>query len=131
MYAFLSADDKWRMLVQPEEINQQLRKAIIYKEDRYFYYHFGVNPIAILRAAFNNTIYQRRTSGASTITMQVARLMYPKKRTYLNKFTEMFRSFQLEWKYSKEEILNLYFNLVPYGGNIEGVKNITSGDKYR
>ena len=122
MYAFLSADDKWRMLVQPEEINQQLRKAIIYKEDRYFYYHFGVNPIAILRAAFNNTIYQRRTSGASTITMQVARLMYPKKRTYLNKFTEMFRSFQLEWKYSKEEILNLYFNLVTYGGNIEGVK---------
>ena len=81
MYAFLSADDKWRMLVQPEEINQQLRKAIIYKEDRYFYYHFGVNPIAILRAAFNNTIYQRRTSGASTITMQVARLMYPKKRS--------------------------------------------------
>ncbi len=94
MYAFLSTDDKWRMLVESEEINQQLRKAIIYKEDRYFYYHFGVNPIAITRAAINNTIYQRRTSGASTITMQVARLLYLKKRTYLNKFTEMFRSFQ-------------------------------------
>lgn len=122
MYAFLSDDDKWRMLVKSEDINAQLRKAIIYKEDRFFYYHPGVNPVAILRAAFNNIIYRKRTSGASTITMQVARLLYPKDRTYLNKFTEMFRSFQLEWRYSKEEILNLYFNLVPYGGNIEGVK---------
>ena len=122
MYAFLSDDEKWRMLVRSEEINQQLRKAILYKEDRFFYYHFGVNPIAIIRAAFNNIVYQKRTSGASTITMQVARLLYPQERTYLNKFTEMFRSFQLEWKYSKEEILNMYFNLVPYGGNIEGIK---------
>ncbi|MBK6400218.1 MAG: penicillin-binding protein 1C [Bacteroidetes bacterium] len=122
MYAFLSDDEKWRMLVRSEEINQQLRKAILYKEDRFFYYHFGVNPVAIIRAAFNNIVYQKRTSGASTITMQVARLLYPQERTYLNKFTEMFRSFQLEWKYSKEEILNMYFNLVPYGGNIEGIK---------
>ena len=122
MYAFLSDDEKWRMLVRSEEINQQLRKAILYKEDRIFYYHFGVNPIAIIRAAFNNIVYQKRTSGASTITMQVARLLYSQERTYLNKFTEMFRSFQLEWKYSKEEILNMYFNLVPYGGNIEGIK---------
>ncbi len=122
MYSFLSKDDKWRMLVETKDISVQLRKAIIYKEDRYFKYHFGVNPIAIFRAAFNNLVYQKRTSGASTITMQVARLMYPKDRTYLNKIIEIFRAFQLEWMYSKEEILNLYFNLVPYGGNIEGIK---------
>ena len=122
MYAFLSDDDKWRMLSESNEISPQLRKAIIYKEDRYFNYHFGVNPFAVVRAAFNNVVYQRRTSGASTITMQVARLLYPKQRTYLNKFVEMFRAFQIEWTYSKDEILNLYFNLVPYGGNIEGIK---------
>lgn len=122
MYAFLSEDQKWRMMSEPAEISPDLKKAILYKEDKYFYYHFGVNPIAIGRAAFNNVIYRKRTSGASTITMQVARLLYPKKRTYVNKFSEMFRAFQLEWKFSKEEILQMYFNLVPYGGNIEGVK---------
>jgi penicillin-binding protein 1C len=65
----------------------------------------------------------KRTSGASTITMQVARALEPKPRTYLNKLCEMFRAFQLEWKYTKPEILQLYLNLVPYGGNIEGVKS--------
>ncbi len=64
----------------------------------------------------------KRTSGASTITMQVARALEPKRRTYFNKAIEMFRAFQLELKYSKEEILQLYLNLVPYGGNIEGAK---------
>jgi penicillin-binding protein 1C len=65
----------------------------------------------------------KRTSGASTITMQVARAMEPRKRNIGSKLIEMFRAFQLEWKYSKDEILQLYFNLVPYGGNLEGVKS--------
>ncbi len=99
-----------------------LRKSIIFKEDKYFYYHPGINIIAVFRALFNNILQQKRTSGASTITMQVARLLDPKQRTYWNKLVEMFRSLQLEWKYSKDEILQLYLNLVPYGGNIEGVK---------
>ena len=64
----------------------------------------------------------RRTSGASTITMQVAKALEPGSRNIWSKFREMFRAFQLELKYSKEEILQLYLNLVPYGGNIEGVK---------
>ena len=62
------------------------------------------------------------SSGASTITMQVARALEPKKRTYFNKLREIFRAEQLELKYSKQEILELYLNLVPYGGNIQGVK---------
>src|SRR5688572_28412631 len=115
--AFLSNDDKWRMKVRSEEVNAGLKNILINKEDRFFYYHPGVNPVAIIRAAFNNTISGRKTSGASTITMQVARLLYPAKRTYLNKCIEIFRSFQLEWKYSKEEIFNLYLSLLPYGGN--------------
>lgn len=120
---FLSGDDKWRMHTALEEISPLLRETILQKEDKYFYYHFGVNPVAVFRAAFQNLRHERRVSGASTITMQVARLLEPKARTYPNKFLEMLRAFQLEWHYSKDEILQLYLNLVPYGGNVEGVKS--------
>jgi penicillin-binding protein 1C len=123
--AYLNNDDKWRLYTELDEITPELAKAIVYKEDKYFYRHFGVNPIAIARAAYNNLTTGRRTSGASTITMQVARLLYPADRTYINKITEVFRAFQLEWKYSKKEILQLYLNLVPYGSNVEGVKSAT------
>jgi penicillin-binding protein 1C len=122
IHAFLTRDEKWRMLTEMNEISPQLKKAILYKEDKWFYYHFGVNPFALARAAFNNMFHQRRTSGASTITMQVARLLQPKKRTYSNKLVEMYRATQLEMKFSKDEIFLMYLNLVPYGGNIEGVK---------
>ncbi len=123
LYGFLSHDDKWRMKTELHEITPELRKAIIHKEDRFFYYHLGVNPIAIARAAANNIFTGRKTSGASTITMQVARLLQPKERTYGNKLVEVFRAVQLEWHFSKDEILQLYLNLVPYGGNVEGVKS--------
>lgn len=121
--AFLSRDDKWRMKTELSEISPELKNAFLEKEDKYFHYHFGVNPVSITRALFNNIISRKRTSGASTITMQVARLLKPKKRTYFNKVIEIFRAFQLEWHYSKDEILQMYINLVPYGGNIEGVKS--------
>ncbi|QMU31384.1 penicillin-binding protein 1C [Adhaeribacter radiodurans] len=120
--AFLNPDDKWRMQLQPGEINPLLKKALLLKEDRYFYYHPGVNPVALGRAFVNNVTAGKTTSGASTITMQVARLLYPKERTLKNKLVELFRALQLEWRYSKDEILTLYLNLVPFGGNIEGVK---------
>lgn len=122
MHAFLSEDEKWRMKTTLEEINPVLLQAMIGKEDKYFYHHPGINPFAIARAAFNNIKEGRETSGASTITMQVARLLQPKKRTYTSKAKEMFRAVQLELMFSKKEILELYLNLVPYGGNIEGVK---------
>jgi penicillin-binding protein 1C len=122
VHAFLTQDDKWRMKTELHEITPLLRKAIIHKEDKYFYYHSGVNPFAILRAFINNTFRGKRTSGASTITMQVARLLEPKERTYLNKLKEVFRAGQLEARYSKDEILQMYLNLVPFGSNIEGVK---------
>lgn len=120
--AFLTSDDKWRMMTELDEITPDMQKAIVFKEDRYFYLHPGVNPFSVVRALFNNLISGRRTSGASTITMQVARLLEPKNRTYSNKAIEMFRALQIDMLYSKEEILQLYLNLVPYGGNIEGVK---------
>ena len=122
LHAFLTNDDKWRMMTELSEITPEMQKAIIFKEDKYFELHPGVNPLAICRALFNNIRTGHRTSGASTITMQVARMLEPKDRTYGNKAVEMFRALQLDMLYSKEEILQMYLNLVPYGGNIEGVK---------
>jgi len=122
LHAFLSKDDKWRFKISTKELHPDLKKAFINKEDKYFYYHPGINIIALARAAFNNVIKNKKTSGASTITMQVVRLLEPRERTYFNKIIEIFRALQLEWAYSKEEILELYINFVPYGSNIEGVK---------
>ena len=119
---FLSKDDKWRMKTELNEISPQLERAFIAKEDQYFYYHLGINPLAIGRAIFHNILEGKKTSGASTITMQVVRLLAPKERSYLNKIIEMLRAVQLELHYSKAEILQLYLNLVPYGSNLEGIK---------
>lgn len=122
IHAFLTRDQKWRMKTELDEISPLLQKTIVAKEDRHFYAHPGVDPLAISRALFNNVFKMRRTSGASTITMQVAKALEPGKRNIWSKIREMFRAFQLELKYSKKEILQFYLNLVPYGGNIEGVK---------
>ncbi|HTL08739.1 MAG TPA: penicillin-binding protein 1C [Chitinophagaceae bacterium] len=122
LHAFLTADQQWRMKTALNEISPLLRKTIIAKEDKYFYQHPGINAIAMVRAFTVNLLHMKRSSGASTITMQVARAMEPRPRTYLSKCIEMFRALQLEYKYSKDEILQLYLNLVPYGGNLQGVK---------
>src|SRR5688572_13778802 len=121
--AYLTEDDKWRMRTELSEISPLLRKTIIAKEDKYFYQHWGVNPVAAGRALFKNIRHMKTTSGASTITMQVARALEHRQRNVGNKLIEMFRAFQLEWKYDKDEILQMYLNLVPYGSNIEGVKS--------
>jgi penicillin-binding protein 1C len=123
IHAFLTKDQQWRMKTTLQEISPLLRKTIIQKEDKYFYRHPGINPVAMTRAFFKNMVRGKRTSGASTITMQVARALEPRKRTYGSKLIEMFRAVQLEWKYDKDEILQLYLNLLPYGGNIQGVKS--------
>ena len=122
IHAYLTKDEKWRMRSELEEISPLLKKTILAKEDKYFYFHPGINPVAAGRAFFKNIIRGKRTSGASTITMQVARMMRPAKRNFWNKLVESFRAVQLELKYSKDEILQLYLNRLPYGGNIEGVK---------
>jgi len=123
LHAFLTEDEKWRLYTELNELTPELKKAIIFKEDKYFYFHPGINPVSVMRALVNNLREGRRTSGASTITMQVARMLEPKERTYRNKFKEIFRALQLEHKYSKNEILQLYLNMVPFGSNIEGMKS--------
>ncbi len=120
--AYLSKDDKWRMQAHLNEISPYLIEAILAKEDNWFYWHPGVNPVSVIRAFIQNIITGKRVSGASTITMQVARMLEPGGRTYLKKIEEMFRAFQLEFHYSKKEILEIYLSMLPYGGNIEGIK---------
>ncbi|WP_462102806.1 penicillin-binding protein 1C [Campylobacter concisus] len=115
----LSSDGIWRF--HEQSFPNSLKQCVILFEDRYFYYHFGVNFASIFRAFFHNLRSDNRI-GASTITMQVARMLEPSDRSYKNKIREIFRAFQLEIHFSKDEILNLYLNLAPYGGNIEGAK---------
>ena len=115
----LSSDGIWRF--HEQSFPSSLKQCVVLFEDRYFYYHFGVNFASIFRAFFHNLRSDNRI-GASTITMQVARMLEPSDRSYKNKIREIFRAFQLELHFSKDEILNLYLNLAPYGGNIEGAK---------
>ncbi|KXX71639.1 hypothetical protein AVL50_05030 [Flammeovirga sp. SJP92] len=119
--ATLNSTDKWRLHIENDSISNFFKQAIIEKEDQWFYYHCGVDPFAIGRAFFDNITTGKRTSGASTISMQVIRLLEPNERTYWNKLIEIFKAIQLEITFSKEEILNLYLNLIPFGGNVEGI----------
>ena len=120
--AYLTSDDKWRLETKVNDITPEMVQAIIHKEDKWFYWHLGFNPISIVRAFVSNVSSGKRISGASTITMQIARLMKPAKRSYFNKILEIFRAVQLEIYYSKKELLEIYLSNIPMGGNIEGVK---------
>jgi penicillin-binding protein 1C len=119
---YLSKDQKWRLQTTLSGVPPYLIQALLWKEDKYFYYHPGVNPASVIRALWKNIQSGKRTSGASTITMQVIRLLHPKKRTYAAKIWEALGALQLELLLSKNEILQLYLELLPYGGNIEGVE---------
>jgi penicillin-binding protein 1C len=119
--AFTSSDTYWRKPVTLPQISPLLQKSVIACEDRWFYYHPGVNPISLIKAAIDNIRAGRVVRGGSTISMQVARMMEPKSRTLLAKAVEIVRAFQIEAHFSKREILEIYFNLAPYGGNVEGV----------
>ncbi|WP_461099804.1 penicillin-binding protein 1C [Spirosoma luteolum] len=122
LHAFLSRDDKWRFYATLADLTPAVQEAILFKEDRYFRWHPGINPVSVGRALLRNLLTRQRTSGASTITMQTVRLLEPRPRTYASKLIEVVRALQLELHYSKDEILQLYLNLIPYGSNIEGLK---------
>ncbi len=118
---FLSPDQKRRWRLELAEISPALVGAVLSHEDRWFFKHAGVNPAAVVRAAWGNLRAGRVTSGASTITMQLARLTEPRPRNLSAKIHQVWRAFQYESLYSKTEILTMYLNLAPYGGNVEGV----------
>lgn len=118
----LSRDEKYRLYTPLSAIPQQLIDAVLLKEDRYFYWHLGVNPVALVKATLKTYLKSSRRLGASTITMQLVRIRYQhNSRTVSGKIWQIIRAVQLEMHYSKPEILEAYLNLAPYGNNIEGV----------
>lgn len=119
--AFTSPDEMWRFPeTSLDEISPLFQSAMLTYEDKYFYHHWGVNPVSLFNATIDNIRSGKVVRGGSTITMQLARLMEPKDRTIPNKIIEMFRALQLELTFTKTEILTHYFNMLPYGGNIVG-----------
>lgn len=112
----------WRLPVPLAEISPWLRAATIAAEDGRFYAHGGVDFTAACRAAVQNAASGRVVSGASTITMQVCRMLEPSPRSLCAKAYQAFRAWQLEARLSKDEILAAYLNLAPYGGNIRGAE---------
>jgi penicillin-binding protein 1C len=122
-YVFLTSDEKWRLPVSLDRIDPKFLAALIALEDKRFFSHIGVDPAAIVRAAWTDVIARRRVSGGSTITMQLARLLEPRPRTIRSKLIEMFRAMQLDARMSKREILEHYLSRTPYGRNLEGIES--------
>lgn len=118
----LASDEKYRVYTSLSEISSSLIEATVLEEDRYFYQHPGFNPFAMIKAAWKTYVLQTRTFGASTITMQLARMRFGiNSKTISGKIWQLLKALQLELHYSKKDILEAYFNLASYGSNIEGV----------
>ncbi len=121
--AFRANDGRWRLPVKIADVDPGFFDLLFAYEDKRFLTHHGVDPLALLRAAGQFLRYGHVVSGGSTITMQVARLLEPREnRTMLAKARQIVRAIELERSYSKDEILEFYLALAPYGGNIEGVR---------
>lgn len=120
--AFAGTRGVWRYPVTLDAVPADYIQALLTYEDRWFYYHPGVNPFAVIRALAQNLASGRIVSGGSTLTMQVARLTDPCEKSVSGKLKQMFRALQLEWHYTKDEILTMYVNMAPFGSNIEGLQ---------
>ena len=116
----LNKDEQWH-LKSIDEIPEKLKISVINYEDKDFYKHFGVDFTSLVRAVRDNLIKGRKT-GASTITMQVAKSLKPKERNIFNKYIEIIQAIKIDKFFEKDEILRMYLNNAPYGGNIVGYK---------
>ncbi len=121
--AFATEEGRWRMNLALENVDPQFLKMLVAFEDQRFWSHSGVDPRALLRAAWQFARNGRIVSGGSTITMQLARLMEPReKRTLSAKLFQIVRALQIERRLTKEQILARYLLIAPYGGNLEGLR---------
>lgn len=121
--AFATPDGRWRLKTSAAEVDPQFLRMLIAYEDQRFYDHHGIDPWALLRSAWQLASNGRIVSGASTLSMQVARLIEPRTdRSFSAKFLQGLRALQIERRLDKVEILDLYLNIAPYGGNLEGVR---------
>ncbi len=119
--ATIAQDGQWRF-PESDSISEKIVICIQYFEDRHFYNHPGVNPLAIGRATVQNVRAGEVVSGASTLTMQIARMMQNKDRTLWNKLIEMGMALKLEIRYSKKELMKKYLSMAPFGGNVVGIE---------
>lgn len=122
LWAFLTTDGKWRLRSSSNEIDQEYLRLLLAYEDRRFWQHRGVDFLALLRACLQAITSGKSVSGASTISMQVVRMLEPKPRTLSAKIEQIFKALKLERSISKDDILRIYLNIAPFGGNIEGVR---------
>lgn len=120
--AFTTGDGTWRLHARPDQVDPLYLRMVLTYEDRRFRMHPGVDPLAAARALGQMAVNGRIVSGASTITMQTARLLEPRPRTLVGKFAETLRALQLEGRHAKDDILAMYLTLAPFGGNLEGVR---------
>ena len=120
--AFPDSDGVWRYPARVEDVSPLYVEALLTYEDRWFYRHPGVNPLALARAFGQWIVHRRLVSGGSTLTMQVARILDGTPHSALGKVRQMLRAMQLEAHLSKQEILTLYLDRAPFGGTIEGVE---------
>ncbi len=120
-HVFLSPDEKWRIGVDLDRVDPAYLDALVRLEDGRYWWHTGVDGPAVLRAAAQDLLAREVVSGASTITMQLARLLEPRPRTLRSKLIEAMRAVQLEIRFSKREILSAYLTFLPYGRNVEGL----------
>ncbi len=121
--AFTTPEGRWRLTTTANDVDPLMVQMLIAYEDRRFYSHGGVDPLSLGRAAFQLLTHGRIVSGASTLSMQVARLIEPRKaRSFSVKLLQMARALQIERRLSKAQILDLYLTHAPYGGNLEGVR---------
>ena len=121
--AYATPEGRWRLPASVEDVDPRFVQMLLSYEDKRFYEHVGVDPFALGRAAFQLIRQRHIVSGASTLSMQVARLMEPREsRSFSAKFRQITRALQLELALSKAEILSLYLTLAPYGGNLEGIR---------
>ncbi len=119
----VSRQDEWRVPVPLMQMSFWLQQAAVAAEDERFWLHPGVDPLAVLRAAWQNLRSGQVVSGASTLTMQICRMMDDRPRTWSAKLVESFRALQLERQADKPQILEYYLNLIPCGGNLRGVES--------
>lgn len=118
----LASDQQYRQWVPLRNISPQLVEGVLLHEDRWFRWHPGFNPWGLVRGAWVTYVRHRHPQGGSTITMQLARLLWQlDTRTPLGKLGQIARALQLEACYSKHDILEAYLNDAPYGGNVQGV----------
>ncbi|MET3645481.1 penicillin-binding protein 1C [Phyllobacterium ifriqiyense] len=121
--AFATTEGRWRLGTKTKDVDPQFVRMLIAYEDQRFMDHRGVDPLALGRAAFQLVTNGRIVSGASTLSMQVARLIEPREgRSLTAKFQQVVRALQIERRLSKSQILDLYLTRAPYGGNLEGVR---------